>query len=79
MMQKDIYVKNMPLQEAKEKWHSALQKINFASGAQIKEMEVEQALGQITGSPVLPPTLLRRIMQQPWMALQSILLILPGQ
>jgi len=52
MMQKDIYVKNMPLQEAKEKWHSALQKINFASGAQIKEMEVEQALGQITGSPV---------------------------
>jgi len=52
MMQKDIYVKNMPLQEAKKKWHDALQKINFASGAQVKEMEVEQALGQITGAPV---------------------------
>jgi len=52
MTQKDIYVKNMPLGEAKEKWHNALQKINFYHGAKVKEIEVEQALGRITGAPV---------------------------
>lgn len=52
MKQKDIYVKNMPLSEAKEKWRAALQTINFSGGAQITEIDVEQALGQITGAPV---------------------------
>ncbi len=52
MNQKDIYVKNMPLIEAKEKWHNALQTINFFDGAQVTEIDVEQALGQITGAPV---------------------------
>ena len=44
MNQKDIYVKNMPLIEAKEKWHNALQTINFFDGAQVTEIDVEQAL-----------------------------------
>ncbi|AGF77933.1 molybdopterin molybdochelatase [Desulfocapsa sulfexigens DSM 10523] len=52
MNQKDIYVKNMPLGEAKEKWHNALQEINFYHGAKVKEIEVEKALGRITGAPV---------------------------
>ena len=52
MNQKDIYVKNMPLQEAKDKWRTALQKINFFCSAAVEEMAVEQALGQITGAPV---------------------------
>lgn len=52
MNQKDIYVKNMPLIEAKEKWHNALQTINFSHGAKVTEIDVEQALGQITGAPV---------------------------
>lgn len=52
MNQKNIYVKNMPLQEAKDKWRAALQKINFFHGAAVEEMAVEQALGQITGAPV---------------------------
>jgi len=52
MNQKDIYVKNMLLGEAKEKWHKALQKINFFDSAVTKEIAVEDALGQITGAPV---------------------------
>jgi len=52
MNQKDIYVKNMLLGEAKEKWHKALQKINFFASAVTKEIAVEDALGQITGAPV---------------------------
>ncbi len=52
MNQKDIYVKNMPLGEAKEKWHNALQKINFFDSAATTEIAVEEALGQITGAPV---------------------------
>ncbi|MEA3546197.1 MAG: molybdopterin biosynthesis protein [Thermodesulfobacteriota bacterium] len=52
MNQKDIYVKNMPLIEAKEKWHNALQTIDFFDGAKITEVDVEQALGRITGAPV---------------------------
>ncbi|MEN8199652.1 MAG: molybdopterin biosynthesis protein [Thermodesulfobacteriota bacterium] len=52
MNQKDIYVKNMPLAEAKEKWHQALAKINFFGGAKTSDVEVEQALGRITGAPV---------------------------
>lgn len=52
MNQKDIYVKNMPLDEAKAKWHDALRKINFSRGAKVEEIEVEQALGRITGAPV---------------------------
>ncbi len=52
MTQKDIYVKNMPLQEAKEKWQNALHAINFSCGAKIQEIEVEHALGQITGAPI---------------------------
>jgi molybdopterin molybdotransferase/putative molybdopterin biosynthesis protein len=52
MKQKDIYVKNMPLKEAKEKWHDALQTINFSGGAKVLEIDVEQALGQITAAPV---------------------------
>jgi putative molybdopterin biosynthesis protein len=52
MSQKDIYVKNMPLGEAKEKYHSALKKINFFDSAATTEIAVEEALGQITGAPV---------------------------
>ena len=52
MSQKDIYVKNMPLGEAKEKWHSALKEINFFDSAATAEVAVEEALGQITGAPV---------------------------
>jgi len=49
---KNIFVKNMPLAEAKAKWQQALAKINFYNGAQVAELEVEKALGQITGAPV---------------------------
>jgi molybdopterin molybdotransferase/putative molybdopterin biosynthesis protein len=49
---KNIYVKNMPLAEAKEKWQQALTKINFYNGATVTELEVEKALGQVTGAPV---------------------------
>jgi len=52
MNQKNIYVKNMPLGEAQEKWHKALQKINFFDSAVTKEIAVEDALGQITAAPV---------------------------
>jgi putative molybdopterin biosynthesis protein len=52
MNQKNIYVKNMPLHEAKEKWQGALHKINFSGSAASTEIAVEQALGQITGAPV---------------------------
>ena len=52
MNQKDIYVKNMPLGEAREKWQDALQKINFFDSAKVRELAVEDALGQVTGSPV---------------------------
>ena len=49
---KNIFVKNMPLAEAKEKWQQALAKINFYNAAEITEIDVEKALGQITGAPV---------------------------
>ncbi len=49
---KNIFVKNMPLAEAKEKWQQALAKINFYNGAEVTEIDVEKALGQITGAPV---------------------------
>lgn len=49
---KNIYVKNMPLAEAKEKWQQALAKINFYNGAAVTEIAVESALGEITGKPV---------------------------
>ena len=51
MKQKDIYVKNMPLPQAKATWHEALQKINFFTGA-TTTMAVDQALGQVTATPV---------------------------
>ncbi len=49
---KNIYVKNTPLAKAKEKWQQALAKINFYNGAAVTELEVEKALGQVTGKPV---------------------------
>ncbi len=49
---KNIFVKNMPLTEAKEKWQQALAAINFYNGAKLTEIDVEKALGQITGAPV---------------------------
>ncbi|MEA3470068.1 MAG: molybdopterin biosynthesis protein [Thermodesulfobacteriota bacterium] len=52
MNQKNIYVKNMPLGEAREKWQDALQKINFFDSAKVRELAVEDALDQVTGSPV---------------------------
>lgn len=52
MNQKDIYVKNMPLSEAREKWRTALQGINFFDSAEVEETGVEDALGLVTGSPV---------------------------
>ncbi len=52
MNQKDIYVKNMPLTEAREKWQTALQKIGFFDSAGVEETAVEDALGLVTGSPV---------------------------
>ncbi len=52
MKQKDIYVKNMPLLEAQEKWQQALQKINFFDSAQTRTISVEDGLGRITGEPV---------------------------
>jgi len=42
---KNIFVKNMPLAEAKEKWQQALAKINFYNGAEVATVEVENALG----------------------------------
>lgn len=42
----------MPLAEAKEKWQQALTKINFHNSAKSTKMEVEKALGEITGEPV---------------------------
>ncbi len=42
----------MPLNEAKEKWHSALETINFSKAAKRTEIDVEQALGRITAAPV---------------------------
>ena len=52
MSHKDIYVKNMPLDLAKEKWHTALRKINFFNSTSCTEIAVEEALGHITGAPV---------------------------
>jgi len=52
MNQKNIYVKNMPLGEAKEKWQDALQKISFFDSAHVTKISVEDALGQVTGAPV---------------------------
>ena len=52
MKQKDIYVKNMTLGEASEKWHKALEAILFFANHKIRDMPVEQALGQITAAPV---------------------------
>ncbi len=52
MNQKDIYLKNTPLLEAKEKWQDALQGIDFFNSAANKEIGVEEALGQITAAPI---------------------------
>ncbi len=52
MSQKNIYVKNMPLDRAKEKWNTALQEINFFNSAPCAKITVEEALGRITGAPV---------------------------
>ncbi len=52
MNQKDIYVKNMPLPEAIETWHQALQDIDFFDGGAITTIPVDQALGQVTAMPV---------------------------
>jgi len=49
---KNIFVKNMPLPEARDKWQQALRGINFHNGATVTEIAVEQALGQITGEAV---------------------------
>ncbi len=42
----------MPLHEAKDRWHSALQEIHFSRGAKPAEISVEEALGKITAAPV---------------------------
>lgn len=52
MNQKDIYVRNMPLTEAREKWQTALREINFFDSAEVEETGVEDALGLVTGGPV---------------------------
>ncbi len=42
----------MPLHEAKDRWHSALQEIHFSRGAKPATIGVEEALGRITAAPV---------------------------
>ncbi len=49
---RDIYVKNMPFPEAKQKWQRALENIHFHNSAQEIEVEVTKALGQLTSAPV---------------------------
>lgn len=49
---KNIFVKNMPLGEAKEKWEQALSAIHFYDGGALQEIAVEQALGKVTAAPV---------------------------
>lgn len=52
MTKKNIYLDNMPLTEAKERWHHALQKTCSWGKPQSIKIEVEEAHGQITAAPV---------------------------
>lgn len=52
MKKRNIYVKNTPLQEAKEKWYTALQQCGFISSVTSEVIKVDDSLGQITAAPV---------------------------
>jgi len=52
MRQKDIYVKNMTLDEAQSRWSTALDRVHFFSNPPTENIAVEQALGRVTATPV---------------------------
>ncbi len=52
MRQNDIYVKNMTLSEASDKWNKALDTIPFFASPKTSDVAVERALGKITAAPV---------------------------
>jgi len=52
MKKRDIYVKNTPLAEARQKWHDALKKHNFLNNSPIETIDVDDSLGKLTAEPV---------------------------
>lgn len=52
MNKRNIYVKNTPLAEAREKWNKALQEYNFHGSCQTETIAVDNSLGRIIAEPV---------------------------
>jgi putative molybdopterin biosynthesis protein len=52
MSRRNIYVTNTPLNEAKKKWHDALQIHGFYNSAPVEVIKVDDSLGRITAQPV---------------------------
>jgi putative molybdopterin biosynthesis protein len=51
-MNRDVYISNMPLAEAKEKWRAALHQQGFFSRHPHEEINVDHSLGRITAEAV---------------------------
>lgn len=51
-MNRDVYISNMPLAEAKKKWRAALQQQGFFSRHPREEISVDHSLGRITAEAV---------------------------
>lgn len=51
-MNRDVYISNTPLAEAKEKWRAALTRLGFFSRRPCEEIAVDDSLGRITAEPV---------------------------
>lgn len=52
MSKRNIYVKNTPLQEARERWLNALQEKGFFAKKYFETIPVDECLGKITAEPV---------------------------
>ncbi|TKB25965.1 molybdopterin biosynthesis protein [Desulfopila sp. IMCC35006] len=52
MNQRNIYLTNKPLSEAKEAWQAALQRHGFYDRDPLETIEVDDSLGRITAEPV---------------------------
>ncbi len=52
MTNRNIFVENTPLDEAKNNWRNALKKCNFLYSSKVENIEVEESLGFYTAAPV---------------------------
>ncbi len=56
MNQRDIYLQNMPLSEARQLWAATLRQRGFLGPVKVERIAVDESLGRITARPVFATT-----------------------